>query len=136
MKCVLLVSLLLPFVLLAQSPEVVSMPTIHGIKLFKSGRQESMPLINLNSNEQLELRFDDLDPNIKNFYYTYVLCDANWQPADISNFDYIKGFQQERISDYQPSSVAQTNYIHYFAYLPSNNCVPIKSGNYLLGISG
>jgi hypothetical protein len=134
MKCLLLVCLLSPFLLIAQSPEVVSMPTIHGVKLFKRGRQESMPLIRLNSNEQLELRFDDLDPSVKDYYYTYVLCDANWQPADLSSFEYIKGFQQERIADYQASSIAQTNYIHYFAYLPNKDCVPSKSGNYLLKV--
>ncbi len=134
MKYYLLACLLLPFLLMAQSPEGVYMPTIHGVKLYKRGNQQSMPLIRLNSNEQLELRFDDLDPNIKNYYYTYVLCDANWQPADISPFEYIKGFQQERFSDYQVSSISQTNYIHYFASLPNKDCTPSKSGNYLLKV--
>jgi len=134
MKYCLLAYLFLPLILIAQSPEGVYMSTIHGVKLYKRGNQQSMPLIRLNSNEQLELRFDDLDPNIKNYYYTYILCDANWQPADISPFEYIKGFQQERFSDYQVSSISQTNYIHYFAMLPNKDCTPSKSGNYLLKV--
>ena len=134
MKYCLLAYLLLPFLLIAQSPEGVYMPTIHGVKLYKRGNQQSIPLIRLNSNEQLEIHFDDLDPNIKDYYYTYVLCDANWQPADLSPFEYIKGFQQERFSDYQVASISQTNYIHYSALLPNKDCMPSKSGNYLIKV--
>lgn len=134
MKSFLLASLLLPIFLLAQSPEGNFMPTIHSIKLYKRGNQENMPAIALHSGDQLELHFDDLDANIKNYYYTYILCNADWQPTEVSSFDYLKGFQQQRISDYQVSSFSQVNYIHYHASLPDKDCTPSKSGNYLLKV--
>ncbi len=93
-----------------------------------------MPLITLNSSDLLELHFDDMIGYPRNFYYTYVLCNADWTPADVSVFDYIKGFNQNRLSQYRVSSVSATPYVHYQALLPERDCVPLKSGNYLLKV--
>ncbi len=134
MKRLFLACLLSPLLLFSQSPEGIFSPTIHGLKLFPRGNQGGMPLIKLHANEQLELHFDDLDPNIKNYYYTYILCDANWQPSELSSFDYLSGFQQQRLTNYNVSSIARCSYIHYQAILPEKDCVPTKSGNYLLKV--
>ena len=32
------------------------------------------------------------------------------------------------------SSIAATRYVHYEALLPERNCMPVKSGNYLLKV--
>ena len=134
MKKWLLLYILLPIVVLAQNiePDKIYVSSIHTVKLFQENNQESLPLINLNSNEQLELHFDDIDENAKNYYYSFKLCNANWQPADLSSFDYIKGYQQQRLSLYRYSSIALTKYVHYTAMLPDKNSIPTRSGNYLL----
>jgi hypothetical protein len=75
-----------------------------------------------------------MDMNVKSYYYTFVLCDYNWQPVDLNPFDYIKGFTQNRISTYRYSSIAYTRYTHYQALLPDRNSVPTRSGNYLLKV--
>jgi len=62
------------------------------------------------------------------------LCNADWTPAILSQFDYITGFSQQRISTYRVSSVAFTRYTHYQATLPDRNCIPSKSGNYILKV--
>ncbi len=109
-------------------------PCIKTVKLFQQNNQESLPIINLNSTDLLELHFDDMDGFVKNYFYTFTLCNANWQPADLSSFDYLKGYQQQRLTQYRPSSIAQTKYVHYQAILPDRNCTPTKSGNYLLKV--
>jgi hypothetical protein len=59
-------------------PDVVYFNTIKSIKLFQQNNQESLPIINLNSADLLELHFDDLDGGYtKNYYYTYQLCSIN-----------------------------------------------------------
>ena len=73
----------------------------------------------LNSNDQLELHFDDLDADVKNYYYTFQLCNADWTPANIQSFDYIRGFQTNRITTYRNSSIAITRYTHYQAIYPN-----------------
>lgn len=98
------------------------------------GNQLGYPIINVNSTGTLELHFDDLDARVKNYYYTFQLCNADWTPADLSTFDYLKGFSQVRLNQYRISSVSQTKYVHYQAVLPDRNCVPSKSGNYLLKV--
>jgi hypothetical protein len=55
-------------------------------------------------------------------------------PPMLSQFDFIKGYSQVRISTYRLSSVAYTRYTHYQAFLPDRNCVPTRSGNYILKV--
>jgi hypothetical protein len=54
--------------------------------------------------------------------------------VNLSQFDYIKGFTQIRITNYRFSSVAYTRYTHYQAMIPDKNCIPTRSGNYLLKV--
>lgn len=118
----------------SQWPDHIYKPNIHSVKLFKYGDVYSYPVLNLGSNDQIELHFDDLDGEIKNYYYTFQLCNADWNPANIQAFDYIKGFQSNRISNYRISSIIPTRYTHYQAVLPERSMVPTRSGNYLLKV--
>lgn len=128
-----LVLLSVCYLLQAQrEPDHVYMPSIRTVKLFQQNNQQSMPLITLNSGNQLELHFDDMSGYAKNFYYTYVLCNADWTPADLNVFDYIKGFTQNRLTQYRNSTFSSTKYVHYQALLPESSCMPTKSGNYML----
>ncbi|MBN8718559.1 MAG: DUF5103 domain-containing protein [Sediminibacterium magnilacihabitans] len=123
------------FLLHAQRlPDHVYMPGIRTVKLFQQNNQQSLPVIRLNSPDLLELHFDDLDGYSKNYFYTLQLCNADWTPADLSPFDYINGFQQNRLYQYRMSSISTTPYVHYQALLPERNCIPTRSGNYLLKV--
>ncbi len=115
-------------------PDVVYMNNIHTPQLFLTGNQYGYPIIPLGATSAVELHFDDFDNYVKTYYYTYQLCNADWSPVDLSTFDYIDGFSQNRLVQYRQSSVATTKYIHYQASLPERNCLPKKSGNYLLKV--
>jgi hypothetical protein len=132
---------LLPILLLfaagsvrAQVPDMVYSPAIGAPQLFMAGNQMGYPIIRLNSGDQMDLQFDDLDGDVKNYSYTITLCNEDWTPAMVSEFDYIKGFSQVRIEDYRSSSIALTRYTHFKAVVPDPNCIPIHSGNYLLKV--
>ncbi len=118
----------------AQIPDYVYHENIRSVKLYKSGDMYSYPVTTLNSNEQLELHFDDLDGDIKYYYYSYQLCNADWKPANVQVFDYVRGFTSNRITNYRTSSIVQTRYTHYQAQLPERNSAPTKGGNYLLKV--
>src|SRR5437764_10240003 len=105
----------------AQQPDSNYMNNIRTVRLYNYGNQLSFPIINLNSNDQVELHFDDMDGDVKYYYYTYQLCNNDWTPVNLSQFDYIKGFTQSRISAYRFSSIALTRYIHYQAVLPDRS---------------
>jgi Domain of unknown function (DUF5103) len=118
----------------AQSPDSIYYPTIKTAQLFSYGNQLQYPTLRLNSNDRLELHFDDLDGNVKNYYYTYQLCNADWSPSNLTPFDFIRGFSQVQISAYQNSSIALTKYTHYQAIVPDVNSAPTRSGNYILKV--
>jgi hypothetical protein len=118
----------------AQNPDSIYRPGIFTARLHLYGNQLSLPVYNIGSTDQLELHFDELGTGIKSYYYTFVLCDYNWQPVNLSPFDYIKGFTQQRITTYRYSSIAFTRYTHYQAYLPERNMLPVKSGNYMVKV--
>ncbi|MEI6184928.1 MAG: DUF5103 domain-containing protein [Bacteroidota bacterium] len=115
-------------------PDAVFLPNIRTAKLFSQNNQESMAIVRLNSTDLLELHFDDVDPTPKNYYYSLELCNADWTPADVNTFDYISGFTQVHLSEFRPSSITQSRYIHYQTLLPNKNCMPTKSGNYMLRV--
>mgnify|MGYP003331308555 FL=1 len=122
------------YVLSQASPDKTYLPNIKTISFYKYGDPLSYPIFRLNSTDLLELHFDDLDGGVKNFYYSIQLCNADWLPAQLNYFDYAKGFSQIRINNYKSSSIALTRYTHYKANLPDKNCMPIKSGNYLVKV--
>jgi hypothetical protein len=118
----------------SQLPDHIYKSNIRSVKLHKANDPYSYPIIRLNSVDDLELYFDDLDGNIKNYYYTFQLCNADWSPTDLRPFDYIKGFQTTRITTYRNSSIAFVKYTNYYARIPDRNCSPTRSGNYLLKV--
>ena len=115
-------------------PDQVYLSNIKTVKLNRFGDPLTYPVLALNSSDLLELNYDDLDGGVKNYYYTLTLCNADWTPAQLSYFDYVKGYSQVRINTYRNSSISLTRYTHYQATLPDRNCQPIKSGNYLLKV--
>jgi len=118
----------------AQLPDMVYKANIHSTRLHVYGDQFALPVFNLGSNDQLSLSFDDMDADVKSYYYAFVLCDYNWVPADLTPFTYLKGFTQNRIATYRFSSIALTRYTHYEAILPDRNSVPTMSGNYIVKV--
>ncbi|HYF29803.1 MAG TPA: DUF5103 domain-containing protein [Chitinophagaceae bacterium] len=139
LKTCMVMRILLLFLLVssrsfAQIPEKVYLPQIKSPQLHLYGNQVAYPIMKLNGGDRLELHFDDLDANVKNYSYTFQLCNADWTPAMLSQFDYIRGFSQQRISTYRVSTLAYTRYTHYQAVLPDRNCMPSRSGNYILKV--
>lgn len=51
---------------------------IKSIQLHDISFELSQPILNLDSQEQLQLSFDDLQADLKNYSYTVIHCNANW----------------------------------------------------------
>lgn len=117
-----------------QIPDAIYNQRIKSVLLHPAGNPIGYPMIRLNSGDQLQLYFDDLDAGVRNYAYTFQLCNADWTPALLNQFDYIKGFSQIRLTTYRTSSVALTRYTHYQATLPDRNFLPTRSGNYILKV--
>lgn len=107
---------------------------IKTVLFYKSGFELSPPLIKHNSNEKLTLKFDDLDADHKSYAYTIIHCNADWQPSGLSNYDYIDGFYDDEITNYEFSLNTIIPYTHYTLQFPNENIKPRLSGNYILKV--
>jgi hypothetical protein len=117
-----------------RDPDLIYMDNISSVKLSQFGDQLSYPIIMLNGTNKLELHFDDMDADVKYYYYTLELRNADWSAVQMSYFDYIKGFTQQRINTYRLSAAMLSRYTHYQVTLPDRNMMPTKSGNYVLKV--
>lgn len=117
-----------------REPDFIYQKNIRSVKFHRFGEPVSMPIITLNSPEQLELHFDDMETDVKYYYYTLEMRNADWSPVQMSYFDYIKGYTQQRIQTYRTSSAMLSRYTHYQAIVPDRNLMPSKSGNYVLKV--
>ncbi len=105
---------------------------IKTVLMFREGFELSNPVIELGENANLVLKFDDLSGEVKNYYYTIVHCDADWNESYLSQSDYLDGFTDNPVDDYQRSFNTTFNYINYHIYLPNDNVQFKLSGNYAL----
>ncbi|MBK8652757.1 MAG: DUF5103 domain-containing protein [Haliscomenobacter sp.] len=101
--------------------DYVYQPNIRSVQFYVEGLVLSYPVLDLNGGSTLLLAFDDLDGDVKNYYYRFIHCDMNWKPSDISEMEYLDGFSEERIFDYQFSSKTVSSYTHYTLQLPNNS---------------
>lgn len=102
--------------------------------LSPAGNPTALPVVALGSSEQLSLSFDDLNGDVKNYYYTLVLCNSDWKPAQLNPFDYLNGFIENHIDNYHFSTFPLQHYTHYSVSIPNSNCMPTRSGNYLVKV--
>lgn len=107
---------------------------ISSVVLHASDWVFGQPVLFMGRDNQLTLTFDELTDNKKDFYFTFILCDALWNPVDLPQMDYLDGFFEDPITSFQFSSISLVNYVHYSMSFPTENMKPKKSGNYLLQV--
>lgn len=90
------------------------------------------PAIRLNSEAQLRLQFDDFNNESKDYLYRFVHCNADWTVSDLYNNQFIDGFSDNYINNYDFSFATKTSYVHYELLFPNNDVSFLLSGNYVL----
>lgn len=128
--------LLLPLTVQAQVQESdnIYAEYIRSVRMYPNGLMVGYPIIELYSNSQLFVSFDDLSDDVKNFTYTVQHCNANWEPSGLTENEYIDGFQEDRIDDFAFSSNSRSPFVHYYFAIPNQDMAFTKSGNYVLKI--
>lgn len=108
---------------------------IKTVILQKSGFEMSEPIIQLQTGEKLQLSFDDLDDaKVKNFRYTIQHCDPYWKASDLIQNQFIDGYPEDYINDYEFSLNTTIPYIHYTLEFPNNYLRILISGNYVIKV--
>ena len=107
---------------------------IKSVQFYPTDQENALPVIELHSDDQLMLAFDDLRGDVRNYYFSMEHCDADWKPSRLSPLEYAEGFNEERIVDYTPSVNTLQPYTHYRVDFPTRNIKPKLAGNYLLKV--
>ncbi len=94
----------------------------------------SNPIIHLGTEEKLQLSFDDFSEDLQDYYYTIVHCNSDWTQSDLMQSEYIDGFFENRIEDYEFSFNTLQKYTHYNLVFPENYLKPLLSGNYIIKV--
>ena len=111
--------------------DFVYLDNIKSVKFHVRDLYTSMPIINLGSRAQLEFSFDDLDGDFKDYRYTIVHCNADWSRSDLFDNEYLDGFPENDLDNYEFSFKTKSIYTNYRLLFPNRDLRIIKSGNYL-----
>jgi len=117
-----------------QNPDQIFDSAIHTVIISPIGNPLAAPILSLNKGVRLLVSFDDFKAQYEDYYYSIELMDSVWQPTNLNEFNYINGFNQNRILNYSISSMSSQNYYHYQFDFPNSNCKPIMSGNYIFKV--
>lgn len=107
---------------------------IKTVQLNRTDLELAYPIIVLSSNDELQLGFDDLKGGVKNYYYTFEHCTQQWESSELSVYDFLDGFEENRIDDYSFSFATLQKYTHYAINFPNNDVQFRLSGNYVIKI--
>jgi len=104
---------------------------IASVKLIAGDDQLNDPVGTLGES-QFHISFDDLNLEVRHLKYTFIHCTHDWQQSQLNPIEYIEGFMEDDIVDYDHSFNTIEPYMHYEATFPNENIAFSKSGNYIL----
>ena len=107
---------------------------IRTLLAYKTGNEMSEPYIELRGNESITFTFDDLAEDVRDFYYEIKHCNADWEEDNLFIGDYMKGFGQNNLYDFNSSVNTYVSYRNYKLTIPNEDVQILTSGNYLLKV--
>lgn len=128
----ILVMFLLTSGVFAQVQEEIDPPENIKTIIFKGPTADQFPVVQLG--ESMTLQFDDLTAKEQDYYYKIVHCDYDWTPSQLLKSQYLSGFDNQRIIDYENSYTTLQPYSNYRLTIPNENVSLKVSGNYVLEI--
>jgi hypothetical protein len=107
---------------------------IKTVILHIKGSELDAPIIPLNGDEKIVLRFDDLSEDVREMHYSFIHCTWDWKPSDLQLMDFQEGYNSDIITNYDFSFNTVNNYTNYLLEFPNNRINLIRSGNYIIKV--
>lgn len=117
------------------SRNIIYSPNIRTLCTVVNNDWLSPPVMTLNSGDVLNIGFDELSHEYRRYTYHIDHCEADWRVSEeIFESDYLSGFNDNPIEDYQNSINTTVLYTHYTMTIPNERCKLKMSGNYRLTV--
>ena len=107
---------------------------INTLRMIVAGDWERPPVVEMTSDETIAFSFDEMSHQYRRFTYRIQHCNALWEPSDILESDYLDGFNDQPIDDWENSLNTTFDYTHYRLTIPNDEVKLKLSGNYRLSI--
>lgn len=109
-------------------------PNVKTIKVAPRSNAYMPPVIVMGSGDQVNVDFDYMDYDEHYLRYSVTHCNADWQPSQLVESEYVDGFNYADITECGHSQATFVQYCHYSFALPNEDFSITKSGNYLLTV--
>lgn len=107
---------------------------VHSLVVAPESNQYMPPVIVLGGDDALRVNFDLMDYDVHYLRYSVQHCNADWQPSQLVESEYVDGFNYADITDYAQSSGTFANYYNYNFTIPNPDMRLKVSGNYVLRV--
>lgn len=109
-------------------------PDFSTLKVMVDGDFMSPPVIDIGSDRQIIISFDERADDRSYLRYRLVHCNADWQPSRLIDSEILDGFNYAEVEDFGFSANTFIHYVNYHIHIPSEGMTPLVSGNYLVEV--
>jgi hypothetical protein len=134
-KMLLLTSVLFCIAISAQTYRTqIFNPTIKTLQIGLVGAKTSLPIMELNGSDVIQVSFDEMSHSSHSYAYKILHCNADWTLSELNSNEYLNRFTTANITDYVRSINTTFQYTHYTFLLPNTDMSFKVSGNYVVQI--
>lgn len=98
------------------------------------GHDFSLPVISINSEDRILVSFDEMSRNPQDLAYSIIYCNADWTKSSIDKIEYMEGFDNIDITDFEYARNTTFDYTHYELTIPNDEIKLTLSGNYAVKV--
>ena len=110
-------------------------PSFRTLQVIAEGDEFAQPVIALGDPaSHLSVSFDEIADDRRFMRYELIHCDALWQPEGLVASEFLDGFNEGIVEDYEHSRATLVQYVHYTITIPNREITITEPGNYVLRV--
>lgn len=105
-------------------------PSVRTPRVLLDGQWGALPVVQLGGDDVLQFSFDEMSHVYHRYTYRVVHCNADWEQSGAMEVDYLDGFNDVVIDEWENSVNTNQLYTHYEFTVPNDELSLKLSGNY------